>query len=167
MCWSAQVLQRWFSSCKVTQSVQILSPYWFTDLIICLSIYPSPHPLSLHPFVTYRWCLQRREADQPETDCGRGSGEVQGKVSPTYKAHTFSLLSNRPCLHQLLVMGLSPWHMTHWTHTAKFYQLLSGMLRIHTGQFTHYGVSRQHGALRFIREAQAARLLQQHEPERM
>lgn len=81
-------------------------------------IYPVSQPLSLLPFETYRWCLSRREADQPEADCARGSWEVQGKASPTHFRHC-------PYLHELLVMGL--WHMSHWTHTGG--RALSAVIR--------------------------------------
>lgn len=53
----------------------------------------------LRPFVIYRRCLQRGEADRPETDCGQGSGEVQRKVGPAEMPTRFSVLSNhRYCI---------------------------------------------------------------------
>lgn len=61
-----------FSSCKVTKYP--LPCQWHRHLSL---------PLLLHSFVTCRWCLQRREADQPKTDCRQGSGEMQRKVGST------------------------------------------------------------------------------------
>lgn len=123
----------------------------FLDLIICpphpskhLSIHLStrtpPQPLSLLQSESYRWCLSRREADQPQTDCKWGPWEVQAKVSS-------ARFHNCPYLHTLLVMGL--WHMSHWTHAGGM--SLSAVVRIHTGWFAHYRVSRQHKRLRFMR----------------
>ena len=40
-----------------------------------------------------------------------------GKSRSHSKANGFPNLSNHPCLRSLLlVMGLNPWHMSHWTH---------------------------------------------------
>lgn len=90
-----------FSSCD-------LKCFWTSSSVHAIhpSIPTPPQPLSLFQFETYRWCLSRREADQPETDCEWGPWEVQGKVSSTR-------FRNCPYLHMLLVMGL--WHMSHWT----------------------------------------------------
>lgn len=45
----------------------------------------TPHhlllSLTVHP-LAHRWCLQRRQTDQPEAHLGRSAGEVQGKVGP-------------------------------------------------------------------------------------
>lgn len=94
-----QKLQRWFPAVY----------FYFFIIALCLYLF-----LPLSPV---RWCLQRRETDQPEADCNRGSGEVPGKVAPAYKAYTFPDFSNHPYLHWLqLVMEVSPWNMSHCTH---------------------------------------------------
>lgn len=47
------------------------------------------------------------------------------------------------------------WHLSHRTHAGGV--ALSAVIRIHTGCFTHYGVSRRHSRMTFIWERDGSR----------
>lgn len=84
----------------------------------------------------FRWCLQRREANQPETDCRRGSGEVQGEVSPANVSSFEPPLFTRAAFN-----GTQAWHESLSTHRHA---------HARTRAHTQYGA--RHGSVKDVQD---------------